>query len=85
MGSISLLKYALESRGNLTYSLTCGTIVQTHVQRKGRTNLLTQDSLREERTPWLINFLRQGNFSDVGHFNTPPQMWQLLAKYVFNR
>jgi hypothetical protein len=41
-------------------------------------------ALREEGCPWLIKFPGQGNLSDVGHFNTPPHTWQLIAKHVFN-
>jgi hypothetical protein len=45
---------------------------------------LSKDALREEETPWLIKCPGKGNFSDVRHFNTPPHVWQLMAKHVDN-
>jgi hypothetical protein len=36
---------------NLTHSLTCDTIVQTRVQRKGRLNPFSQDALKENGAP----------------------------------
>jgi hypothetical protein len=44
----------------------------------------SKDALREEKTPWLIKCQGEGNLSDVGHFNTPPHVWQLMAKHVDN-
>jgi len=45
---------------------------------------LSKDALREERTPWLIKCQSEGNLSDVGHFNTSPHLWQLMAKHMDN-
>jgi hypothetical protein len=85
MGLILLSKDALESMKKLNTLLMCGTVVQTRVQRKGMPNPLSQDTLREEGTTWLINFPRQANLSNVGYFNMLLHVWQLLAKYLFNR
>jgi len=45
---------------------------------------LSKDALREEGTPWLIKCPGERNLSDVGHFNTLPHVWQLMAKHVDN-
>jgi hypothetical protein len=45
---------------------------------------LSKDALREEGTPRLIKCPGEGNLSDVGHFNTPPHVWQLMVKHVDN-
>jgi hypothetical protein len=44
----------------------------------------SKDALRKEGITWLIKCLGEGNLSDVGHFNTPPHVWQLMAKHVDN-
>jgi cbb3-type cytochrome oxidase cytochrome c subunit len=45
---------------------------------------LSKDALREEETLWLIKCQGEDNLSNVGHFNTPPHVWQLMAKHVDN-
>jgi len=45
---------------------------------------LSKDTLREEWTLWLIKYPGEENLSNVGHFNTPPHVWQLMTKYVDN-
>jgi len=40
--------------------------------------------LREKGCLWLIKCPGYVSLGDVGHFNTPPYLWQLLAKHVFN-
>jgi hypothetical protein len=40
---------------------------------------LSKDSLREEAYPWLIKSTRQWSLINVGHFNTPPHVWQLWS------
>jgi hypothetical protein len=44
----------------------------------------SKDAFRGEGTPWLIKCSGEGNLSDVGHFNKPPHVWQLMAKHVDN-
>jgi hypothetical protein len=44
----------------------------------------SKEALREDRTPWLIKCPSEGNLSDMRHFNTPPYVWQLIAKHVDN-
>jgi len=45
---------------------------------------LSKYALREDECIWLIKFTRQGSLNNVGHFNTPPHVWYLLTKHVFN-
>jgi hypothetical protein len=48
-------------------------------------NSLLKDALREEEgTPWLIKCSEEGNLSNVGHFDMPPHVWQLMIKHVDN-
>jgi hypothetical protein len=54
--NLTLKKRLGKYGGNLTRSLTCGTIVKIPVKWKGRPNPFSQDALREERTSWLKNF-----------------------------
>jgi hypothetical protein len=44
----------------------------------------SKDALRGEGTPRLIKCPGEGNLSDVGHFNTPSHVWQLMVKHVDN-
>jgi hypothetical protein len=45
---------------------------------------LSKDTLKEKGTPWLIKCSGEGKFSDVGYFNTPPYVWQLMAEHMDN-
>jgi hypothetical protein len=46
--------------------------------------ILSKDVLREEGTPWFIKCQGEENLNDVGHFNTSPYVWQLMAKHMDN-
>jgi hypothetical protein len=45
---------------------------------------LKKNVLKEKRILRLINCLGEENFNDVEHFNTLPQVWQLIAKHLNN-
>jgi len=52
--------------------------------KSNRPYLLLKDVFREEGTLWLIKWSGERNLNDVEHFNTPPYVWQLIAKHVDN-
>jgi hypothetical protein len=65
--------------GNKVVLLWRGSSVKVH-----GSYLPSKNALREEGIPWLIKCPGERNLSDVGHFNTRPHVWQLMAKHVDN-
>jgi hypothetical protein len=52
--------------------------------KSSRALSLLKGALRDEGCPWLIKTPGHMSLGDGGYFNTPPHVWQLLAKHVFN-
>jgi hypothetical protein len=41
---------------------------------------LSKEAFREEGCTWLIKCPGYVSLDDVGHFNTPPHVWQLFSQ-----
>jgi hypothetical protein len=80
---IKFIKHCFSTKGTLREKVYLRLIKPTTQLYLGNVRLLTRSKLMtstliEKGTQWLINSPSLVNLSDVGHFNTPPHVWQIF-------